>query len=236
MRRFYINQDLGFDVAMEGGEHNHLANVLRMKVGDMVVLFCGDEYDYTYEITYVTRDYTNLRFVSRAKNIANPAVNLVVFLGVIKLDNLSLVVEKLNELGVGELVPFVCANSNIPAKAINTEKLEIVAKQSCKQCGRSIPLKVHHTLRFNEMLDKMSKFDMAFYADRGEKFDRVYFSEVQNANHVAVIIGPEGGFTIDESSAVTQLARPVTLGSRTLRSETAAMAASTILLSMMGEM
>ncbi|MCL2756252.1 MAG: 16S rRNA (uracil(1498)-N(3))-methyltransferase [Firmicutes bacterium] len=235
MKRFFVSQILGNDFELTGSEHHHLAFVMRAKPGDKIILCNGDNCDYKYTIVKITRDEATLAFDSKSKNKQNPKNKLVVFIGLIKLDNLALIVEKLNELGASELVPFTSSNSNIAAKNVNIEKLNSIAKQSCKQCGRSIPLKVHEPITFKEMLNEITSFDNTFYADRGEKQDRITREKTQGSSYNALVIGPEGGFTLEENLVITEVATPITLGSRTLRSETAAIAATTLILSKMGE-
>jgi len=84
------------------------------------------------------------------------------------------------------------------------------------------------------MIDEVSRFPVAFYADRGETKKRVDGS-TSTAKRVALIIGPEGGFNLCENAEIVKAATPITLGKRTLRSETAAIVASTIVLYFMGE-
>jgi len=237
MKRFITTQSLGNDIKLTGPEHHHLAFVVRSKVGDNVILTNGDTNDYKYNIVKITRDETILAFDSKSKNKQNPKKSLVVFNGLIKPDNLAWIVEKLNELGVSEFVPFICANSNIKSSNFEKlqEKLQEIARQSCKQCGRSIPMKVHHPIKFAEMIHEMPNFENAFYADRGEKRAKVTKAHIEDSSYNALIIGPEGGFTMDENLAITEVAMPFTLGARTLRSETAAVTASAILLHKMGE-
>ena len=226
---------MGTDIVLDGVEHHHLANVVRCRVDEKIILVNGDLFDYKYTIEDINRDETVLRFVSRSKNKANPQTKLVVFQALIKLDNLALIVEKLNELGVSEFVPFVSRNSNQPERSVNVSKLQTIANQSCKQCGRSVPMKIHEIYDFDEVLAEIPKFDRAFYADRGEKARGIELQDLQNTSYNAIIIGPEGGLTLEESLAVADLATPVTLGKRTLRAETAAISASTITLHYLGE-
>ena len=235
VKRFFVGQRLGVDITLDGVEHNHLANVMRMRVDDKIILCNGDAFDYKYQITDIRRDRATLAFVSKSKNKANPQTNLVVFQSIVKLDNLSLIVEKLNELGVSEFVPFVSQNSPISPRSVNVAKLQTIANQSCKQCGRSEPLRVHEIHSFEEILAELPDFDRVFYADRGEKSRQIHWQDLDNVKYTAVVIGPEGGFTLDENLSLSNAATPITLGRRTLRAETAAIACSSIVLHYLGE-
>ncbi|MDR0462179.1 MAG: 16S rRNA (uracil(1498)-N(3))-methyltransferase [Christensenellaceae bacterium] len=231
-RRFLAPTDkLEYNFELTGPEHHHLSTVTRSNIGDMVC--CGNgEFDYHYEIIGITKNATSLRFDHKEPNTANPQAQLTVFMPLIKLDNLTLTVQKLNEIGVHEIVLFNAARCNVPAKAISIEKLRAIATQSCKQCGRSIPIKVSfgkipptgfgQIIFANEHEEKMKLHNMVFH----------YFSPG------ALIIGPEGGFTDAEREMLckTKGVTSVSLGNRILRAETAAIVASAIILSRHGEL
>ena len=227
-KRFFVsNQGLEKDLVLSGAEHNHLANVLRLRVGDGIIAVCGDEFDYQYKITSISKSQTNLSLAKKWLNQYNPKKALTVYMGVIKHDNLALAVEKLNEIGVKRIVLFKSAHSqNIPIKL---EKLQITANQSCKQCGRSIPLKVCEVLAFQDMLKSLPKSTV--FADEKETSARFGASVAANA----IVIGPEGGFTDAERELLRKSAAAISLGPRILRAETAAIVGASLVLSQLGE-
>ena len=235
-KTFFYKGRLGADVTLDGTEHHHLANVRRCKVDEVVVLLCGDEFDYRYKITSIARDQTKLQFISKEKNKRNPKIELVVYMGLIRLENLSWVIEKLGEIGATELVPFTCARSNVLTSTVNLTRLQGIAEQSCKQSGRSIPLKVSPVLTFNEMLSQIPDFDAVFYADRGEKRAKITSLTSGKMQKVGLVLGPEGGLTLEENFEIASRATPITLGMRTLRSETAAIVGTTLILASLGEL
>ena len=240
-RRFYVqNQGLEKDLFLRDTEHNHLANVLRLRIGDKIIAMCGDEYDYTYEITRITKNETSLMLINKSPNMHNPQKQLTVYIGAIKHDNLALAIEKLNEIGVTEVVIFKSERSqNVPTKI---DKLQTTANQSCKQCGRSIPLKARGVLTFSDMLIALPK-ENVYYADESSLGEKETLASLRanatqslsEAQGCSIIIGPEGGFTDIERGKLRALATPISLGARILRAETAAIISATILLSIMGE-
>jgi len=236
VKRFFVELALGKDFELTDAEHNHLANVLRVKTGEHVTVCCGDAFDYRYEVTKITKNASSMRFIERKENFSNPKVWVSVFLAKIKFDNLALAVTKLNEIGASEVVIFNAANCNVALKSVNVEKLNIIAQQSCKQCGRSIPLKVRITT--DEPDVALRGFDTVFFADelRENELALLSVQEISATDKNAVIIGPEGGFTLNERNKLLRVAKPVSLGRRILRAETAAIVSAAILLSKMGEL
>ena len=219
MKRFFVSTALGGDFVLVGQEHNHLANVARCQLSELVVCINGDLFDYTYRIEKISRSGTNLGFISKTKNSCNPTERSTVFQSVIKPDNMAWVVEKLNELGVIDFIPFTSRNSN---HNVNIEKLQLIANQSCKQCGRSVPIKVHPTLTFDEVVRNLLNYDSVYLADiNGGKIKDV-------GKNPAIIVGPEGGLTDDEKEQLN-ITR-VSLGPRILRAETAAIAMTVMIM------
>lgn len=227
MKRFYYGSgslDSKDTVVLTDTEHNHLAHVLRLRVGDGVIAVCGDEFDYQYIVTAISKNKTELQFVAKCKNQCNPREKFIVYIAQIKYENLSVAVSKLNELGASEIVVFNSANCN---STVKIDKLKMVAEQSCKQCGRSIPVVVRGVLSFADMLNELP--DGAVFADENVECGRIEGGSV-------AVIGCEGGFTKSERAALNQICTPVTLGRRILRAETAAIALSSVLLNKMGEL
>ena len=228
MHRFYFDGALGGDVTIEGGEFNHLVNVLRVGAGERVIGVSCDDFDYEYEVASITRAGARLRFIEKRRNLANPGRELTVYLGLIKHDKLAQAVTQLNEVGVSEIVVFNCERSNVALKSVSEAKLNEVARQSCKQCFRSRPAVVR----------VVSKFPF----EEARRQEKIIFARTQSENEIdicgggqqggerdfggatAVIIGPEGGFTPDEDRAFRGMRNVfgVTLGARVLRAETAA--------------
>ena len=224
MKRFFVSCQLGKNFELKGGEHNHLANVLRVQVGESVIVCNGDEFDYVYNADKITKNSTQLCFVSRTQNIANPTKQVAVFLAIIKPDKLHTAITQLNEIGASELVLFNADRCNVSPKQINLEKLNEIARQSCKQCGRSIPIKI--SLTFKEPEIALAGYDRIYFADESLDLSlrdpQDFKTELCVGSSVAIIIGPEGGFTPTERAKLLKIATPISLGPRILRTETAA--------------
>lgn len=208
------------DIDLTGQEHQHLSKVLRTTVGENVVVFCGDAFDYEYTIDRMTKTSTHLKFVQKTLNIANPTRHIAVFLALIKPDKMTAAITALNELGVAELVLFNADRCNVAPKSVNLDRMNEIARQSCKQCRRSIPMTVRITT--DEPAVALRGFDAVYFADETcEPIPPLVSGEL---SRIAVVIGPEGGFTPNERAKLAAVATPVSLGTRILRAETAAVA------------
>jgi len=240
MKRIFVVNFNGGNFQLTGPEHSHLFTVLKVKAGERVTVLCGDEYDYTYEITAITNKSANLRFIDKRANDKNPEIPLTVYVALVKVDTLALIVQKLNELGVTEVIPFTSANSNLTPAAVNITKLNSIAQQSCKQCGRSKPLIVRGVLTFEQVCNGIKMFDKVLFANEGDRKhligEQALMARKKNIiMKNALIVGTAGGFLPYERERLCKLCTSVSLGKRILRSETAAIAAATIMMSKLGE-
>ena len=228
-------------VIIDGKEHNHLKNVLRMTAGATIIVTCNDEYDYYCKVEEIQKNFTICKIESREINNANPNANLTVFQALIKGDNMPLVVQKLSELGVAKIVPFESRYVTSKDSSNKVLKLQETANQSCKQCDRSLSLEVEKVLKFKEVVEKLKNYDLVVFANETQKsFDlKKYFTENKIENlKIAVVVGSEGGFSEEEIIQLKNLSNveSVSLGRRILKAETASIAIATIVLYEMGEL
>ena len=238
MKRFFVNfsLDTGKTYKIDGIEHNHIKNVMRMSIGDRLILVCGDEYDYIAEIIAMSKGDTIVTIVDREKNIYNSLSDVTVFQALVKADNMSLIIQKLTELGVKTFIPFESEFITSKDKFGKTNKFQEISNQSIKQCKRSIPMKVEDTLSFNKMLEKLKEYDVILFANECEKQDKLNALDISKGKKVAIIIGSEGGFSSVEIDRLVSVgAKSISLGKRILRAETATIALSSVVMFPLGE-
>ena len=236
MRRFLAEQINNDKVILEGVEHNHLKNVLRLKEGEEVLVVCGDEYDYTCVIEKISKGDSVLRVVDKALNTNNPKADITVFQALTKHDNMSLIVQKLTELGVKTFIPFESQFITSKDKYSKQEKLQVISNQSIKQCKRSIPMQVKETLSFNNVVKQLKEYDVVIFANETEKTKNLNEVKLTPNQKVAIIIGSEGGFSDLECDKIIEAgAISVSLGKRILRAETASIALTGVVMYLMGE-
>ena len=238
MKRFFVQKkfNIGDNVIIDGVEHNHLKNVLRLKIGDEIIVVCGDQFDYVAKIINISKSKTEVAILSKSINLYNPKCNLTVFQALVKSDNMSIIVQKLTELGVKDFIPFTSEFITSKDKNGKTNKLQEISNQSIKQCKRSFPMYISQTLSFESMLKSLNNFDLIVFANECEdnqNLDSIDFKKFQN---VAIIVGSEGGFSSKEINAIIEKgAKSVSLGKRILRAETASIALTSVILYLMGE-
>lgn len=238
MKRFFINTNLevGKTVKLDGVEHNHLKNVLRLKENDAVVLVCGDDYDYLAYINAVTKGDTTLTITDRVLNHANPHADVTVFQALVKSENMALIVQKLTELGVTTLVPFLSEFITSKDKTNKCQKLQEISNQSIKQCKRSKPINVTSVKTFNEVVESLKDYDVVIFANETEKSVNLSEIKLDKSQKVAIIVGSEGGFSQSEIDAlVKNNAKSITMGNRILRAETAVISLTACVMFLMGE-
>jgi len=227
-KRFIIEQPIvGDSVILTGDEHNHATNVMRLKIGDKIIVTCNDEYDYICDVKEISKKATTCRVVSKVINEHNPSVVIDVFQSMIKNDKMSILVQKLSELGVANLRLFETKFQTVKPSENKKDKLQKISNQSAKQCKRSLFMTVHDTISFDMMLQGLSNYDIVLFANEceGSATLNQICNQLQRNNKIALIIGSEGGFDKTEiDRIIASGAKSVSLGKRILRAETASIA------------
>ncbi len=228
MRRFYVDKKIdGGSVTIEGAEAGHITRVLRMAGGNALILFDGSGYDYTATIAAIRDGGVDARIVGRELSKVEPGVKVDICQAVIKHDHFSYAVQKCTELGAFSFTPFLserCVKRPKPGGNF-VERAGRVALEAAKQCGRSIVPGVDDIMEFGGLAEHIrGKFALLCYEGGAQPLKDVLRKETPE--EIALIIGPEGGFTAEEVEAVTGAgARAVSLGKLILRAESAGPAA-----------
>lgn len=214
---------------IEGDDGRHIAKSLRMRPGDTLTVCDTNGTDYLCEIAEINGDRVDFNILSTTENKTEPTVNVTLFQCVPKSDKLDLIVQKSVELGVSKIVPVLSAHcvSRPDEKARHKKllRLQKISDEAAGQSGRGKKPTVENFISFDEMLKMLPEFDKSifFYELYGKPLKSIIS---KNEKNIAVIIGPEGGFSAEEAKkARTHGAITATLGKRILRTETAPLAA-----------
>ena len=226
LKRYYINQNLIINsvVVLDGEEFHHLKNVMRSKIGDKIALFNGTNITAVGEIISIDKNHANIKILEIEENKSEPTINVTLFQAVCKGDKLSLITQKITELGATNICVFYSQFTDIKDKTSKLDKLERVSVSASKQCGRSSIIKPVGVISFEEMIEQAKKLDKVYAAYENQEGNTLLGSLQSNTNHknIGLIIGAEGGFSEEEIKILEHNnIEIVSLGKRILRTETA---------------
>lgn len=237
VERFFLPQPLQVATAeqaaveLDGSEAHHLLHVLRAKVGDHVGLFNGQGDEAVAELVNHRKRSAELRILDCWTTPAE-SDELILATALPKGDRARWLVEKATELGVTRIIPLRTARSVVEPGEGKMDKLTQAAIAACKQCGRSRLPRFDSLTPLTDVLQEFSASlptQILLLADpRAERTVGQLFATLEERIQTTIaLIGPEGGFTVDErSAAIAAGATSVRLGSHILRIETAALAIS----------
>ena len=241
MSRFYVSasQVVGDNIYIEGDDFNHVKNVLRTKPGEGFII-CADD-GKTYDVTVM--GYEDRRVVCKItaeiEDGAELPCRITLYQGLPKKDKMELIIQKAVELGASEIVPVMMKRTIVklddPKKeAKKTERWQAIAYEAAKQSGRGIIPKVGGIVSFKEALDlsKENDYNVIPY-EKAEDIvsSREVMMTAAKGKSVGIFIGPEGGIEEEELKLAMDLGvKPVSLGRRILRTETAGLCALSVLM------
>lgn len=233
-----------------GPEMSHrLGRVLRLKRGDHVVLADGGRHEYEVQLTAVSPHAITGVVVAEREAPPEPAVALVLYQSLIRANRFDLVLEKGTEVGVSRFVPVVNARSQVQLEepsAARAERWQRLVVEAAEQCGRGRLPVVEAPQPFEEAVRQARGLRLLPWegpvqgSSKGERLRGLgahLRGLTERPQTVSLFIGPEGGFDPEEVRlARTEGLTLVTLGARILRSETAGIVASALVLDALGEM
>lgn len=229
--RLFVDQELsaGASLSLEGPPANYLANVLRLKPGAQVKLFDDRTGEWLAEIVETGRRRVSLAVRERLRE-REAVPDLWLLFAPIKRGRIDWLVEKATELGAARLVPVLTRRTVVDR--LNLERLRAHAIEAAEQCERTALPELDEPRRLEAVLHDWPDGRTLFFADEagGERF-------APGPGAAAILIGPEGGFTDEERASIRALpqARPVSLGPRILRADTAAVAALALWMAAVGD-
>lgn len=226
--RLFVDEQLaeGASVTVDG---NYLAAVLRLGPADRVKLFDDRTGEWLAEIVEAGKKRVTLRVAERLRE-REAVPDLWLVFAPVKRGRIDWLVEKATELGVARLAPVVTRRTIVDR--LNLERLRAHMVEAAEQCERTALPVLDEPRKLDALLKSWPADRTLWFADEagGEAF-------APAPGPAAILIGPEGGFTDEERAAIRALpqARPVSLGPRILRADTAALAAISLWMSMAGD-
>lgn len=219
-------------VIIDGSDVNHIKNVLRMKPGEEIAVSNGiDGREYRCGITNILDDVIEceLRFI-KEDGVELPS-KIYLFQGLPKGDKMELIIQKAVELGVYEVIPVSMTRSIVKLDEKRAhkkvERYNEIARAAAKQSKRGVIPCVKDIMTFKEACKYASEFNcklIPYELAEDMKNTHEVMEAIAPGESIAIFIGPEGGITEEEIGIAQGIgAKPITLGKRILRTETAGM-------------
>ena len=233
MKRFFAENARDGIYSFSNEESNHIIRVSRLRAGDKIIVADGEN-DAIAEIISDDPTCASAKLIELIPNKANPKRDITLYMACSKSDKLELCAQKACELGLSSFVPFVSKRCvKVPDDKSSVKlaaRLERIAFEALKQCGRNTPMHTEKPISFKELLEKIKNTELTLFAyEASENSLKNALDNGRNAKSIALIVGCEGGFDETEAAQIENAgAECVSLGSRILRAETAAIALSSI--------
>lgn len=241
MPRFFTSDISGETAWINGDDARHITKVLRMRQGESVTVcdLCGTDYDC--EITGLSPETVTLKILARYPCVKEPAVKIRLYQALPKGDKLEFIVQKAVELGVLEIVPVIteyCISRwDEKTAGKKTGRLQKIALEAAKQCGRGIVPGVLPVMAFEKAVLRMKTDACAILFYERETKPLSGLLSGGGFGDISVMVGSEGGFSQEEAAfARAQGIETASLGARILRCETAPLVALSAILYAGGEL
>jgi len=233
--RLFVADELrtGMAVRIEGNPAHYLARVMRVAPGDAVILCDDVTGEWAARVTDAGKRDVVLEVAEMLRPRETvPDVWLVPAL--LKKDRFDLILEKSTELGVARIQPLI--TRRCVADKLNLDRACAITTEAAEQCARTALPQLADPVKLDALLAGWQHDRALFFADEngGEPAEAAFAA---HSGPAAILTGPEGGFDDAERAAIRAhpAARPISLGPRILRGETAAIAALAVWMASAGD-
>ena len=242
-------------IIISGDQARYLSLVLRIKPGDSLIVFDGSGYRYICKVLQTHKKEVVVEMIKKQPYSAESPVSISLAQGLPKSDKMDLIVQKSTELGVSKIFPIITERSQIKhtEKVVRWRKIALSASQ---QCGREKITEIKEPVEFAKFLSGLhivnednnaanvipekvgtSHLNIIFSEEQKEINLKKVLKDFKASTDIVLLIGPEGGFSGEEvSAAVEKGFIEASLGPRVLRTETAPIAAISIIQYELGDM
>ena len=244
MSTFYVknNQINGNLISVLGNDYKHIKSVLRCKIGEKLEICDENTTRYRTKIIQITDENVICQIEEIDEKTTESPINITLFQGLPKADKFEFIIQKATEIGAKDIYPVQMERSivKLDEKSLDKklDRWNKISAEASKQSGRQKIPHVHSAINFKNIIENISKYDIVLLPYENEKSATIKDSLMKikeknnNIKEIAIIIGPEGGFSENEIGLVNKFenVHTVTLGPRILRTETAGLATLAMLI------
>lgn len=237
--RFFESQPLqtGAEVSLSDSVVQHVSRSLRMRPQDQIILFNGDGSEYKAELINIEKRNVTARIIESTLSSTESPLPITIGQTLSRGERMDYAVQKSTEMGVKSITPLFSERCEVKLPKDRQEKRvkhwHQIAISACEQSGRTMPPEIAYPTDLEKWLaaqDAELKLVLHHHSEQP-------LQEMSAPESVALLIGPEGGLTSDEVELATQYGfKPLTLGPRVMRTETAPVAALTLLNYLWGDL
>lgn len=227
MQRYFAKNS---DLELLDSDIHHIKRVMRMKVGDKIeVVF--DKHVYLCEISNI--DTLRLDVINEKEENNELDIDLVVAIGLVKEQKMDLILQKLTELGVSEIIPLKMERSIVKLDdnryKKKKERWEMICKEASEQSHRNCIPKIGNIMSLKDLIKLDGDIKLVASVKESENFINKYLQMLNKCVKMIIVIGPEGGISSQEEDfLIANGYESVSLGKLVLRVETAAIYAASV--------
>ena len=235
--RFFVNQPLatGEHIQITDDRRHYVRTVLRLEVGDPLIVFNGQGGEYSARLLNIDRNHVTLHIIDHDTVNRESELQIDLGLAISRREAMDIAIQKATELGVKTIHPLICENTSVSLKAV-TRRINHwreISYSACEQCGLNQPPNIEVAQHFAEWIPNAN--DLGLIANPQTK--RSVHEVTVEAGQIAITVGPEGGFTSEEILQACGCGFiEVSLGPRILRTETAAITLISLVQSRWGDL
>lgn len=240
MHQFFVEntQISGTVITITGSDVNHIRNVLRMRKGEQVRISAQSQKSYWCRITEIGEQFVQAEILEEDVEGTELGARIYLFQGLPKTDKMELIIQKAVELGAYAVVPVSMKNCVVKLDEKKAKGKQVrwqqIAVSAAKQSKRSIVPEIFAPMSYRDAVAYAGQLDVnlvPYENAHGMKATQEALNEIRPGASVGIFIGPEGGFAPEEIELARENGmKPISLGNRILRTETAGFTALAILM------
>ena len=242
MHHFFVNPEQVEDglIRITGSDVNHIKNVLRIRQGEEMLVSDGTGRDYLCQAEEIAGQEVTVRILETEEEGRELPSRIWLFQGLPKSDKMEFIIQKAVELGAAGIVPVSTRNTVVKLdqkkEEAKVKRWQAIAESAAKQSKRSLVPRVSGIMNLKEAFDYVESQGFSvrlipYEHEAGMDGTKTELDAAGPGQDIAVFIGPEGGFDEREIElALSKGVRPISLGRRILRTETAGLALLSVLM------